>query len=185
MNARFALILIIALCGAMLLIAGCTTPAPSGGTAPTPAERTPVASTSGTDLGSVTSLLQSMDERLSLIAENTRPEGKGVATGNMVLFDNQGDTSNTITNGTALIALPQGKCDIAIYAAGITSYIILEEVKEQVGYDFARNRQVCLDTFICRRTVTLDKEYSYLYISYKPYNSAKTLSQVTLSYRCP
>jgi len=169
----------------MLLIAGCTTPAPTGGAVPTPTERTPQVSTSATDLGGVTSLLQSMNNRLSLIAENTRPEGKGVLTGNMVLFDNQGDAANTITNGTALIALPQGKCDIAIYAAGITTYTILEEVKEQVGYDFSRNRQVCLDTFICRRTVTLDKDYSYLFVSYKPYSSAKTLSQVTLSYRCP
>jgi hypothetical protein len=184
MNGRFAKILLFILCGAMLLVAGCTT-APSGGTTPTPTERVPVASSTGTDLGSVTTLLQSMDERLSLIAENTRPEGKGVVTGNMVLFDNQGDTANTITNGTVLIALPQGKCDVAIYAAGISTYTILEEVEEQVGYDYSRNRQACLDTLICRRTVTLDKEYSYLFISYKPYSSAKTLSQVTLSYRCP
>jgi len=169
----------------MLLIAGCTTPAPTGGAVPTPTERTPQVSTSATDLGGVTSLLQSMNDRLSLIAENTRPEGKGVLTGNMVLFDNQGDTSNTITNGTALIALPQGKCDIAIYAYGISTYTTLEEVNDQVAYDFSRNRQACLDTLICRRTVTLDKEYSYLYIYYKPYNPTKTLSQVTLAYRCP
>ena len=66
MNGRLAKILLSILCGAMLLIAGCTTPAPTGGAVPTPTERTPQVSTSATDLGGVTSLLQSMNDRSSL-----------------------------------------------------------------------------------------------------------------------
>jgi hypothetical protein len=190
MNGRFGNILLLFLCGALLLIAGCTTTAPSGGAAPAPTQITSGASAgaptglTSADLETVVSYLRSINDELSVIASNTR-SGGGYVTGNMVLFDNLGDNSNNINNGSALIALPQGSCDVAIYAEGFSTYTTIEEVNTQIAYDFARNRQVCLDQVICRRTVNLDNVYSYLWVYYKPYNTEKTFSRVTLSYRCP
>ncbi|MDD1662165.1 MAG: hypothetical protein LUQ60_00230 [Methanomicrobiales archaeon] len=185
MNGRFAKILILVLCGALLLIAGCTTTAPSGGAAPTPAGGTTTqVSTSNADLGTITALLRTINDQVSLVAENTRPQGKGILTGTIVLFDNQGDPTHNIGEGTSVIALPQGSCDIAVYASSISTYTIIEEMKDYVSEKYTRNKQVCLDTVLCRKTVTLDGDFSYLYIDYKPYSAAKTLSKVTLSYRC-
>jgi hypothetical protein len=191
MTGRSAKILLSILCGAMLLIAGCTTPAPSAGVTPAPTQITSGASAgapsavSGADQGTVVSLLRSIEDQLAVIASNTRSEGRGYVTGNMILFDDQGDPSNTINNGSALIALPGESCDIAIYAGGISTYVTIEEVNNQIAYDFARNRQTCLDVVICRKTVNFDDVYRYLWVYYKPYNTEKTFSQVSLSYRCP
>jgi hypothetical protein len=185
MNGRSGKILISILCGAMLLIAGCTTPAPSGEAGPTPVERTAQVS-QVTDLGAVTSLLQTMNDRLALIAENTRPEGRGTVTGNIVLFDTSENAGNPILSGTSIEALPPGKCDVAVYAQMKELYVTLEEEKNMdVGREREyRNRQTCIDDPLCRRTVQLDDEYAFLYIEYKPYKTGDTLSQVTLSYRC-
>jgi hypothetical protein len=185
MDGRFAKILIFVLCGAFLLIAGCTAPAPSGGAAPTPAATGPV-STSAADLGTITTLLQAMSAQISLIAENTRPEARGYETGNIVLFDNMGNSDNTLPSGTALVALPQGKCEVAVFARSVGLFVTLEEEKDmEIGRERTyRNRQTCLNDPMCRVTVQLDDNYSFLYIEYKPYYSSNSLSQVTLSYRC-
>jgi len=185
MNGRSGKILISILCGAMLLIAGCTTPAPSGEAAPTPLERTQ-APASATDLGGVTALLQSIDDRLALIAENTRPEGRGIMTGNIDLFSTEENAGNPITGGTSVEALPTGRCDVVVYAQMKSLYVTLEEEKNMdVGKEREyRNRQSCIDDPMCRRTVQLDDEYAFLYIEFKPYRTGDTLNKVTLSYRC-
>ena len=185
MNARFPKILILILCGALLLIAGCTTTAPSGGAVPTPAGGTTTqVSTSTPDLGTITALLRTISDQVSLVAENTRPPGKGIVTGNMALFDNGGDTANTITDGTSVIALPQGSCDIAVYGDSMRMFITVEEMKDYTSVKYSRTYQACADVYICRKTVTLDNDYSYLFLTYKPYDSTKRLTGVTLSYRC-
>jgi len=185
MNARFEKVLILFLCGALLLIAGCATPAPSGGAVPTAAGGTTTqVSTSTPDLGTITALLRTISDQVSLVAENTRPPGKGIVTGNMALFDNGGDTANTITDGTSVIALPQGSCDIAVYGDSLRMFITVEEMKDYTSRIYSRNYQACADIYICRKTVTLDDDYSYLYLTYKPYDSTKRLTGVTLSYRC-
>jgi hypothetical protein len=191
MTGRLVKILLSILCGAMLLLAGCTTPAPpTGGAAPTPATggtTTGQAATSVTDLGSVTSLLQAMNDKLGLIAENTHPEGRDAVTGNIVLFDDMGNAANAIKTGTAILALPQGSCDIAIFAEMVPLYTTVEEEKDlsvNVDSRYYRNRQTCIDDPMCRETVSLDDEFSFLYIEYKPYKSGDSLNKVTLSYRC-
>jgi hypothetical protein len=186
MNGRSAKILLSILCGALLLIAGCTAPAPTGEGAPTPTPGSSAAvQPSTSDLGSLSAVFQSMNDRLALIAENTRPEGKGILTGNIVLFDNQGDAAHNIALGNSTVALPSGKCDVALYAAGVSTYTTMEEMKDYAVDIYGRNKQTCLDTIVCRKSVTLDSDFSFLYVTYKPYNNAKSLSQVTLSYRCP
>ena len=190
MNARFGKILLIFLCGAFLFIAGCTSPAPSQGQAPAPTQITSGASAgapsavTSTDLETINSYLRSIKDELSVISSNTR-SGGGYATGNIVLFDDQGDPYNVINNGSALLALPQGSCDVAVYADGVSQYTTIEEVNTQIAYDNARNQQTCLDQVVCRRTVNLDPVYSYLWVYFKPYNTEKTFARVTLSYRCP
>lgn len=190
MNGRFAKILLCILSAAFLLLAGCTIPSSPGATAPTPAPRVTVASqvtTSTTDLVAVETLLRSIDERLSVVVENTRPEGKGTLIGNIVLFDNNGDAANAITTGTALMALPVGKCDIVLYSdATIGLYVTIEEIKDiEIGKEhYYRNRQTCINEPMCRRTVQADDDFPFLYLDYRPYNSGKTLNRVTLSYHC-
>lgn len=189
MNGSLGKILICILCGASLLIAGCATPAPFGGGAPTPTEGGAMVSQAGTptaDLGTIISLLQSINERVSVVVENTRPEGKGTVTGNIVLFDTMGNAGNAITGGTSLVALPVGKCDVVVYAQSVGLFVTLEEEKDiESGRDRNyRNRQTCTDDPMCRRTVQLDDDFAFLYIEYKPYKSGDTLTQVTLSYRC-
>jgi hypothetical protein len=185
MNGRIAQILIFILCGAFLLIAGCTAPAPSGGAAPTPAGGTTgQAPASTTDLGTITSLLRGISDQVALVAENTRPEGRGTVTGNIILFDTAGNTANTITDGSSVLALPLGSCDIAVYGYGARIFTTVEEMKDYTSTKYSRNSQACSDSYLCRKTITLDNDYSYLYITYKPYDSTKRLTQVTLSYRC-
>jgi hypothetical protein len=186
MNGRFAKFLIFILCGALLLIAGCTTTAPSGGGVQTPAggtTTTQVAAASP-DLGTIITLLRTISDQVSLVAENTRPPGKGIVTGNIALFDNGGDTANTITDGTSVIALPQGSCDIAVFGDSLQTFITIEEMKDYGSTKYSRNYQACAGVYLCRRTVTLDDDFSYLYLTYKPYDSTKRLTGVTLSYRC-
>jgi len=194
MKPRFAKIVILVLCGAFLLVL----PASAGfldfifGTpAPTQA---PVSTGGGTttgqvaaanpDLGTIIALLRTLSDQVSLVAENTRPPGRGIVTGNIVLFDNGGDTANTIAAGTSVIALPQGSCDVAVYGASMRMFITLEEMKDYTSKIYSRNYQACADIYICRKTVALDDDYSYLYLTYKAYDSTKRLTQVTLSYRC-
>lgn len=188
MNAGFEKIVILVLCGVLLLIAGCTTPAPSGGAAPTPAGGTTTqVSTSNADLGTITALLRTINDQVSLVAENTRPPGKGIVTGNIVLFDTMGNTANAIKSGTSIVALPQGSCDIAIYAQSVRLFTTVEEEKDlSVSTDnrYYRNRQTCFDDPMCRETVSLDDDFSFLYIEYKSYNPSDSLNKVTLSYRC-
>jgi hypothetical protein len=190
MNGRFAKILLCILSGALLLIAGCMSPAPTGGAGPAPTQGGPATgqAVTGTDLGAVTSLLQSIDERLSTVVENTRPEGKGTVTDNLVLFDTSSNDNKPITTGASIVALPVGKCDVAIYAQSARLYVTLEEEKDlrTGGADqrYYRNRQTCIDEIMCRRTIQLDDDFAFLYIEYKPYTSSGTLNQVTLSYRC-
>ena len=189
MNGRFPKILILVLCGVLLFLAGCTTTSPTGGVTSTPSTGG-TAGTSATDLGSITALLTSIDQRLSTVVENTRPEGRGTVTGNIVLFDNNGNAANSVTAGTSLVSLPTGKCDIAVYSqTNVGLYVTLEEEKNmdnggRPDQRYYRNRQTCLNVPMCRETVQLDDDFSYLYIEYKAYNSGNTLSQVTLSYRC-
>jgi len=188
MTGRFAKILLSILCGALILVAGCTSPAPTtGGAAPTPTPggaATGQAAAAATDLTGVTSLLQAMNDKLTVIAENTRPEGKGIETGNLVLFDDQGNPADAISLGTSLISLPAGTCDVAIYANGIDTFTTMTELKDYVGNSYTRNQQTCIDAIVCRKTVILDNDFSYLYLTYKPYNSNIRLNQVTLAYRC-
>ncbi len=184
MNGRFAQILICVLCGALLLIAGCTAPAPTGGAATTPTVRATQAPVTGTDLGTVISLLRGISDQVALVAENTRPEGRGTVTGNIILFDTAGNTANTITDGSSILALPLGSCDIAVYGYGTRIFTTVEEMKDYTSTKYSRNSQACADSYLCRKTITLDDNYSYLYITYKPYDSTKRLTQVTLSYRC-
>jgi len=185
MNARFEKIVILVLCGALLLIAGCATPAPSGGAVQTPAGGTTTqVSTSTPDLGTITALLRTINDQVSLVAENTRPPGKGIVTGNIILFDATGNTANPITDGTSIIALPQGSCDIAVYGYATRMFITVEEMKDYTSIKYSRNYQACADVYLCRKTIALDDDFSYLYLTYKPYDSTKRLTQVTLSYRC-
>ena len=197
MNARFGKILLIFLCGVLLFIAGCTSQTPSGGAAPAPTQITSGASAgapsavTSTDLETINSYLRSINDELSVIASNTRAGAGGYVTGNIVLFDDQGNTANAVTTGTSLVALPMGSCDIAVFSRTMVSlYVTLEEEKNMDnggGPDqrYYRNRQTCLNVPMCRRTVQLDRDFSYLYIEYKPYSSVNTLDKVTLSYRCP
>jgi hypothetical protein len=189
MNGRFAKILILVFCGALLLIAGCTTTAPSGGTAPTPTVggSTSQVAAANPDLGTIISLLRTINDRVNLIAENTHPQATEKLTGNIVLFDTRGNTANAIKSGTSIVALPPGSCDIAIFAQSVPLYVTVEEEKDltaQLANRYYRNRQSCFDDPMCRETVSLDDDYSFLYIEYKPYNPGDSLNQVTLSYRC-
>lgn len=188
MNGRFAKILLCILSGALLLLAGCTTPAPTGEAAPPPTQSmvTGQQGAATADLAGVTSLLQSIDSRLSTVVENTRPEGRGTMTGNMVLFDTQGNTGNAVTSGISLITLPPGKCDIVIFSQSVGLYVTMEEEKDiEIGKErYYRNRQTCINEPMCRRTVQLDNDFAFLYLEYRPYNSGNTLNRVTLSYRC-
>ncbi|MDD1668461.1 MAG: hypothetical protein LUO97_01540 [Methanomicrobiales archaeon] len=187
MNARFAIVGIFVLCGALLFIAGCTT-APSGGTAPTTVQVTSgPSSTSAADLGTIVALLRTLNDKVTLVEENTHPLAMGRVTGNLVLFDTLGNAANAIKTGKAVVALPPGSCDVAIYAGSVPLYITLEEEKDlsvQVTERYYRNRQACIDVPLCRRTVSLDENFAFLYIEYKPYRSQDSLDRVTLSYRC-
>ena len=184
MNGRFAQILICVLCGALLLIAGCTTPAPSGEAATTPTVRATQAPVAGADLGTVAGLLQTISDQLTVIGENTQPTLKGIVTGNIILFDTSGNTASTITNGSAVIALPRGTCDIAVYGNQQRMYITLEEMKDYGSVKYSRDYQACADVYICRKTVTLDDDFAFLFVTYKPYDDKYRLSLVTLGYRC-
>jgi hypothetical protein len=185
MNARFRNVLILFLCGALLLIAGCATTAPSGGEGPTPTAGGPTSQVAANpDLGTIIALLRTINDQVSLVAENTRPPGKGIVTGNIVLFDTAGNPANTITDGTSVVALPQGSCDIAVYGYGLKMFITVEEIKDYTSTKYSRDYQACADVYLCRKTIALDDDFSYLYLTYKPYDSTKPLTQVTLSYRC-
>jgi len=194
MNGRFAKILILVLCGTLLLVPPASagffdflfgTPAPTpapvvspgGGTTTQVAAATP-------DLANIESLLQTINNQLTLIAENTHQPGKPPVTGNLVLFDTSGNLASTITNGTSVVALPQGACDIAVYGNSISMYITVEELKDYESTKITRNLQSCVDDYLCRRTVTLDSDFSYLYLTYKPYNPTDRLDRITLSYWC-
>lgn len=194
MNGRFQKILIIILCATILLVP----PASAGyldfifGTpAPTPA---PVSTGGGAtagqvaaanpDLGTIISLLQTINDRVSLVAENTRPQGKGILSGNIVLFDSMGNTGNAIQSGSAVVALPSGTCDIALYSP-VKMRSIVEEMKDYTTDKYSRNHQACIDSYLCRKTVSTDESFSFLYIEYTASRSAESLSRVTLSYRCP
>jgi len=183
MNGRILKILISILCGAAVLIAGCSTSAPSAGAAPTQTA-SPSQGLAAGDLATIESLLQTANSQLSLIAENTHPPGKGIVTGNLVLFDTEGNLANTITNGTSVVALPQGSCDIALYGNSVTMYATVAEMKDYQSDVLTRNTQYCIDIYLCWRTVTLDGDYSYVYLTYKPYDPRYQLDRVTLSYRC-
>ena len=194
MNGRIAKFLLCILCGAVLLLAGCTTTAPpqAGTPAPTQAPVAGQAATSVTDLGGVTDLLRNIDTQLSTIAANTRPTvSGGTVTGNIVLFDDQGNAANSVATGTSLVTLPTGKCDVAIFSrTAVGLYVTLEEEKNMDrggGPDrrYYRNRQTpCYNYPMCRATVQLDDDYPFLYIEYRAYSPGDTLNRVTLSYRC-
>jgi hypothetical protein len=184
MNGRFAKFLIFILCGALILIAGCTTTAPSGGAAPTPAATTQVATTSP-DLGTIVSLLRTISDKVSLVAENTQPITVSTMTGNIVLFDTSDSPSNSITYGSSVVALPGGTCDVVVFTDEVSMFATLEEMKGYTSRGInSRNKQTCLDVYACRSTVTLDSDFSYLFVTYKPYQSSNRLDRVTLSYRC-
>jgi hypothetical protein len=189
MNARFRNIGILFLCGALLFIAGCTTTAPTGEAAPTPTVggATSQVAAANPDLGTIISLLRTINDRTNLIAENTHPLAMERVTGNIVLFDSMGNKANAVKSGTSVVALPQGTCDIAIFAQSVPLYTTVEEEKDlsvNVASRNYRNRQDCFDDPMCRETVSLDNDYSFLYIEYKAYNSGDSLNQVTLAYRC-
>lgn len=195
MNARFKKILIIILCGAFLLVIPASagfldfifgTPAPT----PTPTTVTgggtttsQVAATSP-DLATIESLLRTINDEVSLIGENTRPQATGILTGNIVLFDPNEEQSNTVMSGTYVVSLPGGSCDIAVYGDSLQMFITVEELKNYVSDKYSRNYQTCADVYLCRKTVALDTDYSYLFVTAKPYDSTKSLTRVTLSYRC-
>jgi hypothetical protein len=168
-------------------LACATTPSSCASSSTGPARATPGPAASP-DLATIESLLQTANTELTVIAENTHPPGKGIVTGNVVLFDTEGNLANVITSGSAIVALPSGTCDVAIYAQGVGLYVTLEEEKDLStgGADqrYYRNRQTCSNELMCRRTVNLDDNFSFLYTEYKPYNSGNSLSRVTLSYRC-
>jgi hypothetical protein len=194
MDARFQKILILVFCGALLLVVPASagfldfifgTPAPtstpvvpSGGGA-----TTQIAAVSP-DLAIIESLLRTINDQVSLIAENTRPLMGQLATGNIVLFDTGGDLSRTVTNGTYMVALPQGSCDIAVYGDSLKLFVTVEELKDYQSTKYSRNYQACADMYLCRKTVALDDDYSYLFITAKPFNPVYRLTRVTLSYRC-
>ena len=185
MNGRFPIIPLLFLCGAFLFIAGCSAPAPSAGVTPTPtvAGPTPPAAANA-DLGTIESLLGTINEQVSLIATNTKASGAGLVTGNIVLFDSLGNMADTIPYGTSVVALPQGTCDIAVYGDSVQTFITVEELNSYTSKIYSRNYQACAGVYVCRQKVTLDNSYSYLYLTYKPYDSTKRLTRVTLSYRC-
>jgi len=185
MNRRFAKFLIFVLCGALMLIAGCTTTAPSGGAAPTPAAGTPQAATTTPDLGTIVSLLRTINEQVSLVARNTQPGTEGTMTGNIILFDASENPSSSITYGSSVVALPGGSCDVVVFADEVSMFTTVEEMKGYTSRGInSRNKQTCLDVYACRSTVTLDSDFSYLFVTYKPYQSSNSLTRVTLSYRC-
>ena len=179
MNGRFAKILIFILCGGLLLLAGCTTTAPSGGASPTPTSATQV-SASNPDLGTIISLLRTMDERVSLVAENTRPERKDIATGTIVLFDSAGNTASGTTGGSAVVTLPGGRCVVGVFS-GMTMTTSVEELNDMGREREYRNRQACVDAMFCRKTVSLDDSYPFLYLEFRPTQSSDTLTRVSLS----
>jgi hypothetical protein len=187
MNARFGKILIFILCGALLLIAGCTTTPPAGGGGPTAAATTSAPAASNPDIGTVISLMRTMNDEISVIADNTRPAAGATATGNIVLFDDMGNTANAVKEMTSVVVLPQKTCDVAIYADGVLMFTTVEEMKDYSSGQnakYTRNSQSCFDVYLCRRMVTLDSDYPFLYIDFKPYRSTDSFDRVTLSYRC-
>ena len=188
MDARFQKILILSLCGALLFIAGCATTGPSGGAVPTPTAGGPTSQVAAAnpDLGTIVALLRTMNDQVSLVAENTRPQGKGILSGNIVLFDSSGNGANAIQSGSAVAAIPQGSCDIALYS-GVRMRTIVEEMKDYASTNnkYSRNRQACIDTYLCRKTVSTDDSFSFLYFEFTASDTAAPLSRVTLSYRCP
>ena len=63
-------------------------------------------------------------------------------------------------------------------------YITVEELKDYESTLYTRNYQTCSDVYLCRKTVALDSDFSYLYVTAKPYDYTKSLPRLTLSYRC-
>jgi hypothetical protein len=139
--------------------------------------------TSAADLVTVTALLRTINDQVSLVAENTRPEMKDLATGTIVLFDSAGNSADGTTSGSAVVTLPRGKCTIGVYS-GKTMTTTVEELNDIGREREYRNRQPCVDDMFCRKTVTLDDSYPFLYVEFRPSQSSGSLTRVTLSYRC-
>ncbi|HTY52489.1 MAG TPA: hypothetical protein VMB35_04795 [Methanomicrobiales archaeon] len=184
MNARLGKVLILFLCGTLLFIAGCATTPPPPAVTPTPTGASQQVTPANTDMGTIIALLRSIDDQVNLVATNTKPQAGAAAFGNIVLFDYGGNTANTITNGSSVIALPQGTCDIAVYGDSVRMFITAEELKDYSSVRYNRNYQACADVYVCRRTVTLNSDFAYLFLTYKPYIDTYRLTRVTLSYRC-
>jgi hypothetical protein len=138
------------------------------------------------DIGSILAILRTMNDQVALIAENTRPQAQGVLSGNVILFDDAGNAANAIQSGSAVAAVPQGTCEIVIYSTVITR----STVEEMNNYGltesskYSRNRQACVDSYFCRKTVNTDGSYSFLYFEFTASRTSAPLNRVTLSYRC-
>ncbi|HXW98642.1 MAG TPA: hypothetical protein VEI51_02840 [Methanomicrobiales archaeon] len=186
MKGEIPKILISALCAALLILAGCTAPAPTTGAAPTPAVTAGQAPVANPDIGSILSELQAVNTGVSQIAQNTQPQPKGILAGNVVLFDDAGNAANAIQSGSAVAAVPLGTCDIAIYSTAIMRATV-EEMNSYVTSEsskYSRNRQACVDTFFCRKSVSTDNGYAFLFFTFTASSSSAPLNRVTLSYRC-
>jgi hypothetical protein len=156
---------------------------------PTPTP-TPTISVTGpaqavtTDLSGVVTLLQSILASVTRI-EKVMPAVSGaIQTGNVMLYDNTGNIEANADQGSAVVALPPGECDVGVYAQN-PLYVTMEEMKDYTGSKYTRNEQVCIDSRLCRRTVTLDDSFPFLYISFRDTDETKHLvDRVYLAYRC-
>ena len=186
MKGELPKILISALCGALLILAGCTTPAPTTGAAPTPVVTAAQAPVTNPDLGSILTVLETMNGEVSQIAENTQPQAKGILAGNFVLFDDMGNAANAVQSGSAVAAVPLGTCDIVMYSPNLMR-VTVEEMNSYgttQASKYSRNRQACVDTYFCRKSVSTDNSYAFLYFEFTASSSSAPLNRVTLSYRC-
>lgn len=133
------------------------------------------------ELGQVISILNSILARVQAIDENTKPPAETVVTGNVVLFDTNGNYNFKTTQGNHVIALPPGKCEIAVFAGPK----IDAELSEMNSFGDRRAEQECNDEWVCRKTVTIDGSYPFLKLFWVETDSkVSDTDRATLAYRC-
>jgi len=155
-------------------------PAPSTSTPAVSGPAQPVT----TDLSGVITLLQSILASVTRLEQKMPAAAGAIQTGNIMLYDNTGNVEANADQASAVVALPPGECDVGVYAQN-HMYVTLEEMKDYTSDKYTRNKQVCIDSYLCRKIVQLDAEFPFLYIYFRDTNDQKSLvDRVFLAYRC-
>jgi len=137
-----------------------------------------------TDLSGVITLLQSILASVTRIEKGMPAVSGAIQTGNIMLYDNTGNVEANADQTSAVVALPPGECDVGIYAQN-RLYTTMEEMKDYTSDKYTRNKQVCIDSYLCRKTVQLDADFPFLFIYVRDTNDQKSLvDRVYLAYRC-